>query len=365
VQLVSREIMRVTIPSCVSSVDVDGKPYVSVYAATPYGVTNHLHVPVHTRKLTSETKDLVKKEVEDQIKAANVTPAIDHALTLVNASDKTLLVDANCENTTDPGTLTYKIRPGSTTPELKYKLNHPPSVGQVAVISAVFQHKDKYLGTPIKLVDFEIKPNGNEFLATGDTAEIQLMAQLRDTPGLPYQDLADGKEELKLVYFVQIGGAAVPVLIPTALNVEVAMLCKGSGSSMAGPSPTPAAAAATSNLTPTFEPMPLDDGSDCGCRATAEAALSVIELDAETSMETLPAPAEPAMVVSSDSNPAPVANVETCSPTVVNVNVNLPDHQHEAVRFECFDASKRPLWTQFKVKAEECARNMRDQLPCY
>jgi hypothetical protein len=246
------------------------------------------------------------------------------------------------------------------------------------------------------------------------------MAQLRDTPGLPYQDLADGKEELKLVYFVQIGGAAVPVLIPTALNVEVAMLCKGSGSSMAGPSPTPAAAAATSNLTPTFEPMPLDDGSDCGCReamprpitsrvrflanpvpvasepgpsrvmltqlntsvveedldptlslpafafsASAEAALSVIELDAETSMETLPAPAEPAMVVSSDSNPAPVANVETCSPTVVNVNVNLPDHQHEAVRFECFDASKRPLWTQFKVKAEECARNMRDQLPCY
>ncbi len=50
VRLISRELMQVTIPSCVNTVSLceNGKnqPYVAVYVATPYGVTNHLHVPV-------------------------------------------------------------------------------------------------------------------------------------------------------------------------------------------------------------------------------------------------------------------------------------------------------------------------------
>jgi hypothetical protein len=58
VQLVSREIMRVTIPSCVNTVHLceNNKNccYVAVYLATPYGVTNHLHIPVSTRSLPCE-----------------------------------------------------------------------------------------------------------------------------------------------------------------------------------------------------------------------------------------------------------------------------------------------------------------------
>ncbi|MEM8667981.1 MAG: hypothetical protein AAGG48_10720 [Planctomycetota bacterium] len=49
-QLISRDIMRVTIPHCVETVTLceNGtvNEYVSIYVATPYGVTNHLHVPV-------------------------------------------------------------------------------------------------------------------------------------------------------------------------------------------------------------------------------------------------------------------------------------------------------------------------------
>lgn len=44
--LVSREIIQVTIPKCVNRVQIDGHEYVDVHAATPYGVTNHLHLPV-------------------------------------------------------------------------------------------------------------------------------------------------------------------------------------------------------------------------------------------------------------------------------------------------------------------------------
>jgi len=58
VQLVSRQIMRVTIPSCVQTVHLceNGcvNEYVAVYVATPYGVTNHLHVPVHRVDSTTE-----------------------------------------------------------------------------------------------------------------------------------------------------------------------------------------------------------------------------------------------------------------------------------------------------------------------
>ena len=52
-RLVSREILRVTIPSCVNTVKLceNGNEceYVAIYLATPYGVTNHLHVPICRR----------------------------------------------------------------------------------------------------------------------------------------------------------------------------------------------------------------------------------------------------------------------------------------------------------------------------
>ncbi|MEM9366897.1 MAG: hypothetical protein AAGD07_12960 [Planctomycetota bacterium] len=50
VRLISRELMQVTIPHCVNTVQLceNGRTdkYVAVYVATPYGITNHLHVPI-------------------------------------------------------------------------------------------------------------------------------------------------------------------------------------------------------------------------------------------------------------------------------------------------------------------------------
>ncbi len=50
VRLISRELMQVTIPHCVNTVELcengETEKYVAIYVATPYGVTNHLHVPV-------------------------------------------------------------------------------------------------------------------------------------------------------------------------------------------------------------------------------------------------------------------------------------------------------------------------------
>lgn len=73
VRLVSREIMQVTIPSCVNTVELceNGvkNQYVAVYVATPYGVTSHLHVPVTNQAPRAEVA-AAKKLIEEQVAAA-------------------------------------------------------------------------------------------------------------------------------------------------------------------------------------------------------------------------------------------------------------------------------------------------------
>lgn len=46
-QMLSRQIMQVTIPGGVAINTIDGEDYVDVHVATPYGVTSHLHIPVY------------------------------------------------------------------------------------------------------------------------------------------------------------------------------------------------------------------------------------------------------------------------------------------------------------------------------
>jgi hypothetical protein len=48
-RLISRGIIQVTIPNCVNTVVIEGKSYVDIHAATPYGITGHLHVPAFCR----------------------------------------------------------------------------------------------------------------------------------------------------------------------------------------------------------------------------------------------------------------------------------------------------------------------------
>ena len=50
VQPVSREVMRVTIPGGVAVETFNGKCYVDVHLATPYGVTSHLRIPAVPRR---------------------------------------------------------------------------------------------------------------------------------------------------------------------------------------------------------------------------------------------------------------------------------------------------------------------------
>lgn len=46
ITLISRQVMQVTIPWNANTVSIDNNTWVDVHAATPYGVTGHLHIPV-------------------------------------------------------------------------------------------------------------------------------------------------------------------------------------------------------------------------------------------------------------------------------------------------------------------------------
>lgn len=84
-QLISRDIMRVTIPSCVNTVTLcengTTRQYVSVYVSTPYGVTNHLHIPVAagtpailTDSHTTAIQNAANSAVEAQLRARRIAP---------------------------------------------------------------------------------------------------------------------------------------------------------------------------------------------------------------------------------------------------------------------------------------------------
>lgn len=120
VQLVSRQIARVTIPSCVNTVNVDGKDYVAVYAATPYGITNHLHIPVHSRLAPKVETDLQKAVATLQQRVellGSATPEF-------SAGTKKLEFDAECAS---PDTTALEFR--SKMPaaiDLTFKTPIPP-----------------------------------------------------------------------------------------------------------------------------------------------------------------------------------------------------------------------------------------------
>lgn len=85
IRLISRQILQVTIPDCVNTVIVDGDEYVDVHAATPYGVTSHLHVPTVPKSEITETElQQIKTEVE---RVATDVERVDRGLSKV---DKTL-----------------------------------------------------------------------------------------------------------------------------------------------------------------------------------------------------------------------------------------------------------------------------------
>jgi hypothetical protein len=402
VQLVSRQIMRVTIPSCVQTVQLcengQSNEYVAVYAATPYGVTNHLHVPIHKRKLSPEEEALVKKVVADEIKALKLPPR-DVTVSAADSKVQKLQVTATCADD-ECSTLSFIVTP---TPgmSVRYQYNSDPRLLKKSVrFYAVPTLDGKFLGDIVPVASFPEIQSIADFSAIGGlNSERELMRRLGRHVGS--QHFKDGPPKLKIVYYMQVDGQAVSERLADEIEIVATLLKSEDAESKASvpPPQNPAGGSAQIN-----------DANDCGCGgedSTAQAErvpqarpAEQIRIPARLAQFPIsePTPVLEAPVIDSledvsvlsdaisqrfgeiEAQLVQVAEGQAALQTAiaqagalrpelataqagqsaVNVHINQAGLGAE----ECCDESNFPMLHRAKVETRECWRNVRDQIPC-
>jgi hypothetical protein len=106
--LVSRQIIQVTIPNCVKTVTIEGKQYVDIHAATPYGVTGHLHVPVELAPVTDDQVAKLKETITAELGQPQLKLADPKPITLevqVKPNNETVTIELNKTSEKKPITI--------------------------------------------------------------------------------------------------------------------------------------------------------------------------------------------------------------------------------------------------------------------
>lgn len=179
--------------------------YVAVYITTPYGVTNHLHIPAYRPALTPAAKDQIKQAVDDVIKGYKLPP---HEVTMSAADDKNKVLNliATCldDSCTD---FKFKVDHGAgINVQYTYK-TEPRLTGQHVTFYAVPFFNDRFFGQPVSVAEFNPIQPTEAFSATGDRgAEESLMDEIGGSQGISSKDFANGAVQLKLVYYMEVNG---------------------------------------------------------------------------------------------------------------------------------------------------------------
>ncbi|MAT71818.1 MAG: hypothetical protein CMJ58_20100 [Planctomycetaceae bacterium] len=236
VRLVSREIMRVTIPSCVNTVNVAGKDYVAVYAATPYGVTNHLHVPVHARKLDEPTKTQIQTAVEAAVKTTVKAEIAGLRLAPLDMEvkfpkDSKIELAGQCF-AGDPARVNIELKPGADWPHATVDVKNPalkdPTINAGPVLAKFFvavKYKGKFHGGMIDVGTIDLKAV-QPVVVIGDDKKEEIIQRLEST--VPKSELLDKKETVALVYYVQLlcqQCQAAATQLTDELTIEIAAPC--------------------------------------------------------------------------------------------------------------------------------------------
>ena len=144
VTLLSRQIMRVTIPGDVAPNTLDGVEYIDVHVATPYGVTSHLHIP------------FIRKEAPAAAPAAKKEGV---------AWDQTILAGSLCFEMSPTNTIQSKFVFRAPPTELVLKFADDahslfPAAGRYVV--ELFADADEKPFARINPIDLTVAPNGGK-----------------------------------------------------------------------------------------------------------------------------------------------------------------------------------------------------------
>ena len=315
VRLISREIMRVTIPSCVNTVEVDGKEYIAVYASTPYGVTNHLHIPKHTRETSKKKKEELNSTVEAQVKAQLpklVRVAVETALVdvhdlVVTAKGDGMKATATCDTSNGQSGITQvKISPTDLIVGLSPL--GPRVAGKKVDISLALKANGMYFtGTiPIGTVTVPAQQMARDFKIPLDTdpSNPDALEQLQEALTNRYSDVSkfkgkDKKVDLSgIVYFKLANSPGIPHPAKGSVPITVTLVCDCCDPDTSAAPTTTASASSTNVSSPTpttlLKPV-LTDGSG-------------------TRTENIPA-GQPTTPESGPSLPAPTTDTSSTSST--------------------------------------------------
>jgi hypothetical protein len=228
VRLVSREIMRVTIPSCVSPVEVDGQKYVAVYAATPYGVTSHLHIPITASPLKKEQTDLAKsvKALQERVDQLGATVP-----EFTVANNQKLEFDGECAAL---GSSSLNFRPKIPQfIDLAFQSPYAPQNG--VTIKAGVYYAGVFQGAlfPVTLTPRAVADKGvyrvdlNEVVVQpGNQTIIQVIGQrLKDAqPAITKTSFKDGKAAASVFLFLSVPGCCEQRMAG-AIPIEITLAC--------------------------------------------------------------------------------------------------------------------------------------------
>ena len=329
-QLISREIMRVTIPSCVNQVTLcendRNNQYVAVYVATPYGVTNHLHVPVIPQEVAQETKDQVKVEVKTQVESELKKYRLpDRAISVALADGDRKMLTLDADDPCDSSKQTLYTLKEANRIQVKYRRDDDPRfAGKKVTFSAVFKFEG-FLGPLVEVARFDPLISEQNFFATGPRegdaldastidfigAEVSLLQQLIKLDCKQLQS-KDNKIQLQLQFYAAIEGQAIAIPLFEPLDVMVdfpkpKQVATGAGAE-AAPTPMMVPQQGDSNDgSGTREPAnqsteelpPLKIQSDCNCGGNDPVALRVIPITNFTATRNRRVPARFAMQVTS------------------------------------------------------------------
>ena len=291
-RLISREIMRVTIPSCVNTVKIDGEDYVAVYAATPYGVTNHLHVPIHKRggvskaekeTIAAEVKkqitdakidDKIKTVVHNQVKELKFTPR-DIVVSPFSSEATKLKLQALCLEKQSPE-LCYFLKPNADVPAMKYSLETKALIGKEAQFGVAVNANGKFWGEVVAIGEESRLAEQGAIPATDIEDHIEaIAAQLKRAIGL--DKFKDKKNtDAKLVFFVRLGGkndCCVWTQLPEPLSIEVTLPCECCSQEGSTTSSDSSAAAGESTEAAAEGASTSQQTSDAGCNCSTASTL--------------------------------------------------------------------------------------------
>ncbi|QEG43839.1 hypothetical protein [Roseimaritima ulvae] len=380
VRLISRELMQVTIPSCINTVSLcengTPRPYVAVYVATPYGVTNHLHVPVHnpvTAAAVAEEAKLkaaVQAEVKKQVDDLNLPSAVS----TVSAKDGDKIV-ATATKSLEGGLTTFTLRRDIAT-EGRYATFESPydprfQGAKVNVkVSASVMANGHFLLPLQPVAAFEAEP-GKTFEALGDAINpanyvgehLLLQTLASKLPSLTFP--ADGKPlELKIVYYASFDHQEVPIRLKKEIDLEIKLVDNcGCGNRQTSHNELsaslvdvherfPVRYAQLEQLGPELLDAPAGELDVLGL----EQRFSRLEAKLDATLQLVAG--RPSVLPAA----APVA--ESNVPSQITVNVAMPELAIERAHKRRHQIDDYPMLNRMKVGLGEHWRNVRDTLPC-